>query len=110
MNNFFSNEINERITLELINELEIIDYKSRSINGILANKKIMFTGGFSNMSRSEIKSIAENNGGKVLGSISKKLDYLVVGNSKPTKRKIDQAKSLNIKILSEQEWKKILNN
>ena len=47
----------------------------------------MFTGGFSNMSRSEIKSIAENNGGKVLGSISKKLDYLIVGNSKPTKKK-----------------------
>ena len=51
------------------------------------------------MSRSEAKSIAENNGGKVLGSISKKLDYLVVGNSKPTKKKIDQAKKLNIKII-----------
>ena len=35
--------------------------------------KLMFTGGFQNMSRSEAKSIAENNGGKVLGSISKKL-------------------------------------
>ena len=32
------------------------------------------------MSRSEAKSIAENNGGKVLGSISKKLDLLVVGD------------------------------
>ena len=70
----------------------------------------MFTGGFKNMSRSEAKSIAENNGGKVLGSISKKLDYLVVGESKPTKRKIDQAKNLKIKILSENEWKKLLNS
>ena len=52
----------------------------------------MFTGGFQNMSRSEAKSLAENNGGKVLGSISKKLDFLVVGNSKPTKKKIEQAK------------------
>ena len=58
----------------------------------------MFTGGFKNMSRSEAKSIAENNGGKVLGSISKKLDYLVVGNSKPTKKKIDQAKNLISKL------------
>ena len=49
------------------------------------------------MSRSEAKSIAENNGGKVLGSISKKLDFLVVGNSKPTKRKVDQAKELKNK-------------
>ncbi len=110
MNNFFLNETNKRITLDLINELRITDYKSKTVSGLLANKKIMFTGGFSNMSRSEIKFIAENNGGKVLGSISKKLDYLIVGNSKPTKRKIDQARSLNIKILSEEDWKKILNN
>ena len=61
------------------------------------------------MSRSEAKSIAENNGGKVLGSISKKLDFLIVGNSKPTKRKIDQAKKLDIKIITEKEWNKILN-
>ena len=69
----------------------------------------MFTGGFENMSRSEAKVIAENNGGKVLGSISKKLDYLVVGDSKPTKKKIDKAKEMNIKIISEVEWYKILN-
>ena len=53
----------------------------------------MFTGGFQNMSRSEAKSIAENNGGKVLGNISKKLDILVVGNVKPTKKKIEKAKT-----------------
>ena len=62
------------------------------------------------MSRSEAKAVAENNGGKVLGSISKKLDFLVVGNSKPTKRKIDQAKQLNIQIIFEEEWNKILNS
>ena len=70
----------------------------------------MFTGGFQNMSRSEAKSIAENNGGKVLGSLSKKLDYLVVGDSKPTKKKIDQAKNLNIKVISESDWNKMLNS
>ena len=70
----------------------------------------MFTGGFKNMSRSEAKSIAEKNGGKVLGSISKKLDFLVVGNSKPTKKKIDQARNLNIKIILEKEWDEILNS
>ena len=69
----------------------------------------MFTGGFRNMSRSEAKVITENNGGKVLGSISKKLDYLVVGDSKPTKKKIAQAKTLRIKIILEKDWDKILN-
>ena len=70
----------------------------------------MFTGGFKNMSRSEAKSLTESQGGKVLGSISKKLDFLVVGHSKPTKKKIDQAKILNIKIIDEKEWNKILNS
>ena len=69
----------------------------------------MFTGGFKNMSRSEAKSIAENNGGKVLGSVSKKLDILIVEVRKPTK-KIDQAKELNIKIISETEWNELLNS
>ena len=69
----------------------------------------MFTGGFEKMSRSEAKSLVENNGGKVLGTISKKLDILVVGNSKPTKKKIENAKQLKIKIIKESEWYKILD-
>ncbi len=107
---FFLNEINTKITKNLINKLNIKNYSMMNISGKFSNKKIMFTGGFQKMSRSEAKSITENNGGKVLGSISKKLDILVVGETKPTKRKIDQAKKLNIKIILEKEWNKILNS
>ena len=84
MNNFFSNNTNSKITKDLMSVLEIKEFKHKSKNGVFSNKKIMFTGSFRNMSRSEAKSIAENNGGKVLGSVSKKLDYLVIGDSKPT--------------------------
>ena len=70
----------------------------------------MFTGGFEKISRSEAKTRAENLGGKVLGSISKKLDLLIVGSNKPTKKKIDQAKELNIKIVLEKDWIKILDS
>ena len=108
--NFFSNEKNLRITKNLVNKLSIRNFLIKNIGGKFSNKKIMFTGGFQNMSRSEAKSVAENNGGKVLGSISKKLDILVVGDSKPTKKKIDKARELNIKIISEKEWNKILNS
>ena len=69
----------------------------------------MFTGGFEKISRSEAKSLAEDNGGKVLGTISKKLDILVIGDSKPTRKKIEKAKELNIKIMNEKDWYKILN-
>ena len=108
--NFFLNETNVKIVQELIKKLTIKKYIIQNIDGKFSYKKIMFTGGFLNMSRSEAKAIAENNGAKVLGSISKKLDFLVTGDNKPTKKKIDQAKELNIKIISEKEWNKILDS
>ena len=107
---FFSDEINNKITQNLINQLLVNNYSIKNKTGKFSNKKLMFTGGFENMSRSEAKSLVEDNGGKVLGSISKKLDILVVGNSKPTKKKLDQAKELKIKIIFEKEWNKILNS
>ena len=69
----------------------------------------MFTGGFEDKSRSELKSLAENLGAKIVSGISKKTDFLVVGIRKPTVRKINEAKNLNIKILSEVDWNKIIN-
>ena len=69
----------------------------------------MFTGTFKKMSRSEAKSLTEENGGKVLGTISKKLDLLIVGNSKPTRKKIDKANELKVKIINEKDWYNILN-
>ena len=89
--------------------LIIEDFKKTNKKGKLSNKNIMFTGGFEKMSRSEAKSLAEENGAKILGSVSKKLDYLVIGNSKPTKRKVEKAKDLKIDIMTEEKWYEILN-
>ncbi len=61
------------------------------------------------MSRSEAKALAEDNGAKILGSVSKKLDFLVIGNSKPTKKKIEKAKELKINIMTEDKWYELLN-
>ena len=110
IDNFFSNNTNTRISIDLIKELSIKNYSVENTGGKFSNKKLMFTGGFENMSRSEAKEIVEKNGGKVMGSISKKLNYLVIGNSKPTKKKIEQAKKLNIKLILEKDWNKILNS
>ena len=85
--NFFSREKNNEIIQNLINKLKIKDFKTQNKAGKFSNKTVMFTGGFEKMSRSEAKSLVESNGGKVLGTISKKLSLFVVGNSKPTKKK-----------------------
>ena len=106
---FFLNSKNIEIVSSLIRVLKIEDQKILNKKGKFGKKNLMFTGGFKKISRSEAKSLTENNGGKVLGTISKKLDFLVVGDSKPTKKKIEKAKNLQIKIIYEAEWYKILN-
>ncbi len=106
---FFSNKKNSEIIQSLMLVLNIKDMQKISQNGVFINKNIMFTGGFEKMSRSEAKAIAEENGAKILGSISKKLNYLVIGNSKPTKKKIEKAKELKINIMTEENWYKLLN-
>ncbi len=110
IDNFFLINENVRIIKDFIKKLNIKDFLLRNKNGKFSNKKLMFTGGFKNMSRSEAKAIVEDNGGKVLGTISKKLDFLVVGDSKPTKKKVDLAKQLNVQIILEKDWNRILDS
>ena len=105
---FFSNSNNLNTVSNLIKELNVTDFKT-SKSGIFYGKTIMFTGGLSKMSRAEAKALVEKEGGKILGNTSKKLDYLVVGDSKPTSKKIEKAKKLNIKILNENSWYYLLN-
>ena len=108
LKNFFNNNTNKTVFNELISNLNILDYSLEG-KGKFMNQTFMFTGGMSKMSRSEAKQIVENEGGKVLGSPSKKLNYLISGGSKPTIKKVNQAKELGVKILSEEEWYKLIN-
>ena len=105
---FFSNSNNLNSVINLIKELNVTDYKT-SKSGIFYGKTIMFTGGLSKMSRAEAKNLVENEGGKILGTISKKLNYLVVGDSKPTTKKIEKAKQLSVKIINENNWYSLSN-
>ncbi len=106
---FFSNKKNSQIIQSLISVLIIKDFEKINKTGKLSNKNIMFTGGFKKMSRSEAKALAEENGAKILGTVSKKLNYLVVGNSKPTKKKIEKAKELNVDLMTEDKWYDLLD-
>ena len=68
----------------------------------------MLTGKLDSMSRAEAKSLIEQNSGSIISNVSKKLDYLIIGE-KPTKRKVDTAKELKVKILNQNDWLKLLN-
>jgi len=106
--NFFLNKTNQKFLLELKKALEIKDAIQLSQSGLLKNKTFMFTGKLEDMSRAEAKSIIEENSGKIISNVNKKLDYLIIGE-KPTTKKINLAKELNIKIITQKEWLKMLN-
>ena len=104
---FFSNATNLKVIKELGKILNIKDAIETKKDGLLANKTFMLTGKLNGMSRAEAKSVIELNSGSIVSSVSKKLDYLIIGN-KPTKRKVDMAKDLKIQILSQSQLNKML--
>ena len=106
--NFFLNLENVKITNELIKILKINNAIEFKKNGSLLNKTFMLTGKLNGMSRAEAKSLIEQNSGSIVSNVSKKLDYLIIGE-KPTKRKVETAKQLKIKILKQTEWLGMLN-
>ena len=106
--NFFSNKVN----ISVVNELQkILNIKNSSIkkkNGLLENLTFMLTGKLNGISRAEAKSLIEENSGTTISSVSKKLNYLIIGE-KPTKKKIEAAKELKIKIIDENKFLKMIN-
>ena len=105
---FFANEINVQVLSELGNILVIKNVEVLQKNGLLKSKSFLVTGKLSGISRAEVKSLIEENSGNTVSSVSNKLDYLITGE-KPTKRKVDSAKQLKIKIISQFEFLKMLN-
>jgi DNA ligase (NAD+) len=106
--NFFSNKTNLKVFNELRKTIDI-KYTKRKKDGHLNNKTFMLTGKLHEMSRAEAKSLIEENSGSIVSTVSKKLDYLIVGE-KPTKRKVNAAKELKVGILNQNDLLKILKN
>ena len=106
--NFFDNKINLNILKELQKILKVKDVVSKDKNGLLNEKTFMVTGKLIGISRAEVKSLIEANSGLSVSTVTKKLNYLLVGE-KPTKKKVDKAKELNITLLNQSQFLKMLN-
>ena len=105
---FFLNKTNLKVIQDLQKILKIQKTIENKKDGVLSDKIFMFTGKLTGMSRAEAKSLIEKNSGTIISNVSKKLDYLIIGE-KPTKRKVDAAKELKIKIIDQSELHKLLN-
>jgi len=106
--NFFLNKTNLNVLSELNKKLSITNIIIVNSDGLLKNKTFMLTGKLDAISRAEAKSLIEQNSGKIINNVNKKLDYLITGK-KPTIKKVNTAKDLGTKVISQQEWMKMLN-
>ena len=75
----------------------------------MEGKTLLATGTLENFPREEIKESIINNGGKYASSVSKKLDYLIVGD-KPGSSKIAKATELGVKMITESEYLNMIKN
>jgi DNA ligase (NAD+) len=107
--NFFQQEANQAILEKLKQaglQFEIIEKEGATTK--FEGKSFVVSGVFTAFSRTELKEMIEINGGKNVGSISKKTDFVIAGeNMGPSKLK--KATDLEITILSEDDFIKLLN-
>ena len=108
MKSFFENEINIKVLDELGKILMIKNFVATKQNGLLKNKSFLVTGKLNGISRAEVKSLIEENSGITVSTVSNKLNYLIIGE-KPTRRKVESAKELKIKIINQDEFLQMLN-
>jgi DNA ligase (NAD+) len=100
---FFAEPHNRKLVDDLLKEVEVVDVEAPQIGGSkIAGKTVVFTGTLATMTRSEAKARAEALGANVAASVSKKTDYVVIGEDAGSKA--DKARALGVTTLSEQEW------
>src|SRR5688572_13566004 len=77
------------------------------VSEVLGNKSFVISGVFKNNEREQLQEIIIKNGGRILSSVSGKLDYLLAGdNMGPSK--VEKAEKLGVKIISEEEFEKLI--
>ena len=109
IHHFFSNTHN----IEMLGQLEKLgltlknEKKQLAAGGNLEGQTFLFTGTLPTLKRSEAEALVEDHGGLVVGSVSAKLNYLVVGEDAGSK--LEKARKINtVRIISEQEFLKMI--
>nr|GAJ33552.1 DNA ligase [Bradyrhizobium sp. DOA9] len=103
---YFGESHNRGIVERLTREVEIIDAEKPKSNSAVAGKTVVFTGSLERMTRDEAKATAERLGAKVSGSVSKKTDLVVAGPGAGSK--LADANKHGVKVLTEDEWLKLI--
>jgi DNA ligase (NAD+) len=104
---YFANPTCQDIVRRLQSKGVNMNYQKKEAAGTsLAGLTFVITGTLPTMGRKEAAELIESHGGKVTGSVSKKTDYLVAGESAGSK--LEKANALGISVLSEEELQQMI--
>ncbi len=104
---FFSNQKNMDMLKNLQKILKVKKIEKFSENNFFTNKNLVFSGTLSKLSRDEAKYLVKTKGAKILSSVSKKTDYLILGSKSGSKEK--KAKELGVKVIFEKDFLEKIN-
>lgn len=103
---WFKDKDNKKVVDRLLKEVKIVKPERKVATGVFANKTVVLTGSLSQMTRDEAKEKVRSLGGEISSSVSAKTDFVVAGEDPGSK--YDKAKELGVKILSEEEFLKMI--
>lgn len=108
---YFAKEENQALVEKLKSaglNFEVDESLFQTSSDVLGGKTFVISGVFEKYGRDELKGIIKDHGGKVVSSISGKLDYLVAGD-KMGPAKLEKAEKFNINIISESDFDQMIN-
>jgi DNA ligase (NAD+) len=105
---FFNNADNRAVVSQLLASGVAPDAVAKTVGGRRSGKNFVFTGTLTRFSRDHARKLVEDQGGNVVGSVSRKTDYVVAGEEAGSK--LAKARELGITILDEQEFLTLLES
>jgi DNA ligase (NAD+) len=104
---YFNSDLNQNIFEKLLRNITVDTYINSFKESPYTGKTIVLTGTLNNMSRDEAKYVIQKMGAKIGNTVSKNTDFVIVGENPGSK--VKKAMELNIKIINQDEWIKIIS-
>jgi DNA ligase (NAD+) len=104
---YFNSDLNQNIFEKLLRNITVDTYMNSFKESPYTGKTIVLTGTLNNMSRDEAKYVIQKMGAKIGNTVSKNTDFVIVGENPGSK--VKKAMELNIKIINQDEWIKIIS-
>jgi len=106
---YFREAHNRGLVERLTRQIHIVDIApATTTRSPIAGRTIVFTGALERMTRAEAKDLVERLGAKAAGSVSKNTDFVVAGTGGGSK--LEKARALGVKVLSEPDWSALVDD